>query len=425
MEAERTKCPHCGATLEREAAFCEACGTRVDRACGPSSAVPSSPCGSGRQPAAPQDAPADAAPFEVFAALPEAMQVGRRSLVHLRFRAFADIYESVEFVLRNGDDELARRFCCSGRPFAFLHEASLDVTPRRCGAARVALDVVCRVGAECDEEIHTVSLDVAVDDKRQASFSPVFNISQNQTSDRAGDTKGGDVNVNLGGLRLSVDEDASRYETPARFVPLRASLRKSPVRLTLSGAQGVVQLVSDEVVSFGRNRDNVIPLRFFREDGTVDEESSNGISRFQFKVERSDRDCLVTDGGGGRASTHGTRIDGKDVPSAGSCRIVSGRDVALGVGIRESELKMRLRFVRDGWGRSSGVVVDREDGANVRVCAVWREVPVSDSERVLWNGSRWALASGSVEPRPIAVGASVSIGGKTFEVLPFHKTHIN
>ena len=425
MEVELTKCPHCGAALEREAAFCESCGKRVDRACGTSSAVPSSPCESERQPAASQGAPADVAPFEVFAALPEAMQVGRRSLVHLRFRAFADIYESVEFVLRNGDDELARRFCCSGRPFASMHETSLDVIPSRCGVARVALDMVCRVGAECDEEVHTVSLDVAVDDKRQASFSPVFNISQNQTSDRAGDTKGGDVNVNLGGLRLSVDEDASRYETPARFVPLSASLMKSPARLTLSGAEGVVQLVSDDVVSFGRNRDNVIPLRFFRENGTVDEEASYGISRFQFRVARSDHDCLLVDGGEGRASTHGTRIDGKDVPSAGSCRVTSGRDVVLGVGNRESELKMSLRFVRDGWGRPSGVVVDRGDGASVRVCAVWREVPVSDSERVLWNGSRWAIASGPGEPRPIAVGASVSIGGKSFEVQPFHKTHIN
>lgn len=426
MESERTTCPNCGATLPHGAIFCESCGNRVDRASEPSHAVPSSPCGSESRPAASQGAPADAAPFEVFAALPEAMQVGRRSLVHICFRAHEDIYESVEFVLRNGDDELARRPCCNGRPFVVEHTVSIGVTPKVHGCARVALDVVCHVSTGCEEEIHTAPLDVAVDDRKsQAAFSPVFNISQNQTSDRAGDTKGGDINVNLGGLKITVDEDPTRYETPAKFLPLPMTLRKSPARLTLKGGSGVLQLLSDDEVSFGRNRDNVITLRFFREDGTVDDEASHGISRFQFRVARSDHDCLVADGGDGRASTHGTRIDGKDVPPAGSCRVASGRDVVLGVGPKDSELKLRLRFVRDGWGRPSGVLVDREDGAGVRICTVWREVSVSASEKIIWNGCHWAMMSGSGGLHPIVIGAAVSIGGRHFQVQPFHKTHLN
>ena len=435
MESERTTCPNCGATQPQGAIFCESCGKRVDRACESSAAVSSSPCGSERRPAALQGTPADAAPFEVSAALPEAMQVGRRSLVHVRFRARADIYESVVFVLRNGDDELARVPCCNGRPFAVEHQVSLPVTPKVCGAARVALDVLCRVGLGCDEEIHTVSLDVAVDDRKsQAAFSPVFNISQNQTSDRAGDTNGGDVNVNLGGLKITVDENSARYETPVKFLPLCMTLRKSPTRLTLKEGAGVLQLLSDDVVSFGRNRDNVVPLRIFGPSGEIDENASKGISRFHFRLSRTDRDCLVMDGGRPPAqdgegvvspSAYGTRIDGKSVPAAGGCRIESDRDVVLGVGREDVELKLRLRFVRDGWGRPSGVMINREDGADVRICTVWREVSVSAAEKIIWNGSHWAMMSGSGELRPIVIGAAVSIGGRHFQVQPFHKTHLN
>ena len=378
---------------------------------------------------------AAAAPFEVSAAMPEAMKVGRRSIVDVRFRAASDIYESVEFVLRNGADELVRRPCCPGRPMDFMHSVSLDVTPKNCGAAKVALDVVCRSGLECVEEVHTAELQIGVDDCTSASFSPVINVTQTQTSDRAGVANGGGVNLNFGGLEIAPREDVSRYATPAAFTPLGTTLRKSPGRLTLSGSSRVIQLVSDEVVSFGRNRGNTITLRVCDRNGFVDRVANqNNISRFHFRVAKSGGECLVIDGGRSpdpadgedvRPSAYGTRVDGEALPPAGAVRLDPGRDVTLGVGREDVELKMSLKFFRDGWGRPAGVLVGRSDGAKQTVCIVWREVGLPSGEKVLWNGSSWSVASRSCAPVQLAVGSIVEIGGEAFTVLPFNQTFVN
>jgi hypothetical protein len=85
---------------------------------------------------------------------------------------------------------------------------------------------------------------------------------------------------------------------------------------------------------------------------------------------------------------------------------------------------MNLRFWRDSWGRPEGVLVERRDGARQKICIVWREIPLSGSVRILWNGSCWMLAEGSSAAVGISVGTTVSVGGNTFNVLPFHQTHI-
>lgn len=416
MSSEQTICPNCGATLDHGAAFCSSCGRRAS------------------EPAKPLQNSSQACPFELSAALPGAMQVGRRSIVVVKFRALADIYESVEFVLRNGDEELVRRSCCSGRPFTFEHQVSLDVKPNCCGAARIALDIVCRVGDDGETEIHTAVLQLSVDAQRSGSFSPVFNINQTQTSDRAGDTKGGNINVNLGGLNLNPQEDISRYETPTRFERIAVTLRKSPARLTLKGVAGVVQLISDDMVTFGRSRDNIIPLRIFGSDGSIDMAANeHNISRYHFRLKRTERDCLVSDGGAPSGSgaddrvspsAYGTRIDGEKLSPAGSACIDSDRCVNLSIGREGVELNMKLWFARDDWGRPSGVVLDREDGANQRVYVVWRDIPLASGERILWNGSHWAVSYDSGEARQIAIGSPISIGGEEFEVLPFHQTYV-
>ncbi len=354
------------------------------------------------------------------------MQVDRRSNVIVRFRAVDDIYESVEFVLRCGADAISRAECCEGRPLAAEHRATLAVTPKTCGDARLSLDVVCRVGLSGATETHTAPLQMLVDARAASAFNPVFNISQNQTSDRAGDTNGGDINVNLGGLQIVQHEDPSRYETSlSGFVPLAVNLKASPSRLTLKAADEVLQLVSDELVSFGRNRENLIPLRICGADGLVDQEANkNNISRFHFRIERAASDCLVRDGDGNSASAYGTRVDGAPLPPRGCIRIASGRDVEISAGREGVALGMRVKFHRDQWGRAAGFVLDRQDGARQRVCAVWRDLPLGGDERVAWNGSRWMLASGDGAVVPLVIGNSVSIGGKSFVVLPFRQTHV-
>lgn len=438
MGSEQPRCPNCFTEIDPGATFCPGCGMRFETEVSsphveatraePEVALKTSELAS--------ESAAPGGPFSLSAAIPIAMQVGRRSLVVVRFRTSEDIYESVEFVLRNGEAELCRRPCCAGRPMSVEHEVFLDVTPRNCGVARVELDIVCRIGPGGDEEVHTAALHIAVDDRAPSAFSPVFNISQTQTSDRAGDTKGGDINVNLGGLKITAEDSSSRYETDSsRFVPLEPHLRISPARLTLSGEGGVMQLVSDRVATFGRSRDNTIALRICGADGSVlREETKTSISRYHFRIECSDHACAVMDGGmppGSTApavptpSSYGTRLDGSALPPAGSAVLATCRDVALAVGRTDAELPMRLRFWRDSWGRPEGVLVERRDGARQQICIVWREIPLTGSDRILWNGSCWMLAEGSSAAVGISVGTEVSIGGKVFNVLPFHQTHLN
>ena len=405
MESERRSCPNCGAAIAPEAAFCEACGKRV---------------------AAAREGMASGTPFALSVALPKAMQVGRWSNVIVRFRAAADIYESVEFVLRCGDDEIESVKCCEGRPLAAEHRVVLPVTPNTCGDARFSLDVICRVGQAGDIETHTATLQVAVDANTESAFNPVFNISQNQTSDRAGDSKGGSINVNLGGLQIIQQENSSRYETPSSgFVPLDVQLKASPARLTLKGPDDVLQLVSDDCITFGRNRGNTIPLRICGEDGTVDRAANeHNISRFHFRIERSASDCIVSDGDNEAPSSYGTRIDDAAIPPKGSKRIAPDRDVVIEAGHIGRALKMHVKFHRDEWGRPAGFLMERCDGARQRICAAWREVPLNGSERVSWSGSRWMYSGGDNVTVPLVVGTTVSVGGKPFVVLPFRQTHV-
>ena len=444
--------PRCQAPLEPGDRVCPFCGTRVEIADAPE-----------RAPEAPKSAP-DASesvppaaevtkrvphvPFELAAALPKAMQVGRRSTVKVRFRAIDDIYESVEFVLRCGSKELSRAGCCVGRPGVAEHLVPLPVTPGTCGEARLALDVVCCV-KKCEKsddgkremlpdyfETHTVDMDMHVDAQSPTSFAPVININQNNTSDRAGDTKGGDIHLNLGGLPLSQPTDPSRYETSTSFSPLAVRLAASPARLTLMCGDEALQLVSDDRVTFGRDRTATIPLRICGPDGMVDYEAnrfgqpdslgrrSYVLSRLHFEIKRTGGDCVVSDGANGRPSSTGTRVDASPLPPCGAVKLVPRRETALEAGCEEKALRMRVTFHRDAWGRAEGFVLSRQDGARQRVCAVWRDVPLGDGESVFWSGILWQLSAGGKPPIPLVVGTAVTIEGKSFLVLPFRQTHV-
>lgn len=457
MGTTATKCAFCSAPLPLGALFCDSCGRRVeDASVGTSPTIAARPVS---RPAtrpfaqvspASAEAPADdflsqevrvsstGVPFELSAALPMALKVGRRSLVYVRFRALTDRYESVEFVLRNGTEELCRRPCGLGRPGTQEHKKTLEVIPKFPGEACVELDVVCCFGKDESrvEEVHTAKLQLRVEEKVASAFSPVFNIHQEQDSDRAGRTEGGDINVNFGGLQLQQDNnDSSRYDTdPNALLPLEARLQKSPARLTLVSEDDVVQLISDRVITFGRNRDNTVVLRVCGADGRVDRPANeNNISRFHFRIEAEGRDCRLRDGdtiddperGHKKGpSSYGTRLDGEELPGAGCVSLMSGRDIALCIGRKDVELRMRLHLYCDAWRVPQGFVIDRKDGAKQRICAVWREVPLNGREKIEWNGSSWSFV-GTTGCVPLAIGMSVSMDGKSFAVLPFYQTHVN
>ena len=431
MESEWVKCPRCAARVPSGSLFCEGCGTRMPAA-QPVADESSAGASAATRPVPRAPSVAGSAPFTLQVALPKALQVGRRSLVYVRFRALTDLYESVEFALRSGDAELSRRSCCKGRPGTAEHQVSLEVKPQTAGMARIELDVVCRVGLADDVEIHTAAFQVDVDARQDASFSPTFNISQNQTADRAGDAHGGNINVNLGGLLIQPPDDPARYATsPSDFRPMDAEVQTSPARLTLQGDGCVLQLVSDRSISFGRSRETTIPLRICKADGAVDRPANMGnISRFHFRISCSERDCQLCDGGEA-PSAYGTRLDGERLSPGGAVRLHPGRDLALGIGRTDSELKMKLRLFADAYDRPAGFLLDRFDGARQRTCAVWRAVPLDDAATVEWNGSRWSFVttapdgSATAETQVLAVGTKVTVGGAAYIVQPFHPTFVD
>ena len=209
--------------------------------------------------------------------------------------------------------------------------------------------------------------------------------------------------------------------------PAPALQLRSPERLTLVCGDEVVQLLSDERVTFGRSRDTTIPIRICGADGRVDRGLNEyNISRHHFAIERSGvGDCVVRDGGDKAPSAYGTRV--ADVPMApqGTVLLDAGREVSLEVGRAEVALRMRVTFYRDSQGRAAGFVLDRLDGARQKVCAAWGEVPIADDASVLWNGRCWMLICGGSRETPIPLGGRISIGGRSFDVQPFHQTHLN
>lgn len=202
--------------------------------------------------------------------------------------------------------------------------------------------------------------------------------------------------------------------------------QQAPAQLTLTCGDEVLQLVSDNCVTFGRNRDNLIPLRVCGADGHVDVVANDGnLSRFHFSIERAGCDCVLKDGAGNVPSTYGTRVDGVQLRPLGVRRLAVGRTVEIEAGRSGVALKMHAVCYRDSLGQAAGFVLDRLDGARQRVCAVWSEVPFEDGASISWDGHCWTLRTRFSGQVPLCVGSKVSIGGRSFDVQPFHQTHLN
>lgn len=226
-------------------------------------------------------------------------------------------------------------------------------------------------------------------------------------------------------LRRLVDGSARAWTGVTLF-----EIPKGPHRLTLTHGDEVWQLLSDETVTFGRSTQTTVPLRICGGDGRVDLDLNQRnqqafLSSCQFTLERSGNQCVLRDGADGGKASNGVRVDGQEVPSHGTVNLPAGRVADMNVGFEGHGLGLRVRFHRDAQGDASGVVLDRLDGARQRVFVVWRELPIGGGESLTWDGERWYLSrNGSTAVIPLAVGSTVSIGGKAFAVQPFHKTHL-
>lgn len=340
--------------------------------------------------------------------------------MEIRFRAHEDIYESVVFVLRVGDREIARAECCSGRPLALEHRVTIPVTPQVHGSARLVLDVVCAFEDVEDCEVHRAELDASVDAAASGSFNPVIQNYFNQNVDRASDAKA-NVALNIENIKLP-ETDPSRYITPSVFVDLSPTLVKSPARLTLKSDGMVLQLVSDSSVSFGRSGTNTIALRICQADGVVNAKLSGWISRSHFFIERSGGECHIMDGDrNGNKSANGTTFDGMKIPPGKAVRIPSGQDGIIEIGGADAILKMSVRSYKDAMGRVKGFILDRCDGARVRLFAVWKDVPFGDGASILWSGSRWTVLGSDGAVTPLGIGARIAVSGQSYLIMPFRQ----
>ena len=201
-------------------------------------------------------------------------------------------------------------------------------------------------------------------------------------------------------------------------------------RLTLKCGEEVIQLLSDDCVTFGRNETTTIPLRICGADGKVDLAANKAdedyiVSRRHFQIGRIGANCVLSDGVDGKASYNGTGIDGTLLPPSGEVQIEVGRSHEIVAGYRcgDNALKMRVTFHRDKCGCPAGFVLERLDGARQMVYTVWKEVPLCDGY-VSWDGSCWYFRDGAGKSIPLIVGISAHIGGKTYEISPFLKTHL-
>ncbi|MBP5511669.1 MAG: hypothetical protein J6Z49_12190 [Kiritimatiellae bacterium] len=426
--SEGRKCPDCSASLAPDAKFCPLCGKKVaaggavhqerDAAAGGAAEAPSF------------------APFELAVAFPEAMQVARRSNVTFRFRAHADLYESVTFVLRCGQKEIARQKCCEGRPSTSEHETVVPITPEVCGDAYLELELSCRLDGHggTDTEVHTASFSVPVDAKRETPSFQLGGIALGPsiTAGHATDAKIdlGGVHFNVSGQESGPKDEATRYTARGVFKPLATQLKRSPGRLTLACGDEVLQLLSDETVTFGRSRKTTVPLLICGPNGRVDPalnmcNQEGYLSRFQFTLKREETEFFILDGKDGENRSNGVRVNGRELPPHGKERLAAGRGTDLDVGLEGHGIRLRVTPHCDPLGNAAGFVLERFDGARQRVYAVWRSLPIGEGERVMWDGCSWHLARDGAADIPLSIGCPVSIGGKTFAVQLFHKTHLH
>ena len=433
------KCPNpkCQAELKPGIRFCQSCGTSVDMA------------GTDAQERV-FPAPTEKSPRQNVASLaPEAkLCIDRLSILFegcpsiVRFRVDADQFCAGAKNLRfTFEDQLNGYKRPPVRPrgrMGGLQEFSVTFPEQKAGA------YVWYVTAECESdgrtrvfegEVHLVV--VRPGEARKVADQLAVNIT---TTINAGHAS--DVHLNqsaadalskivkspedpFNALRKLV-EGSERAWAKVELFEVEQPQQQGPERLTLVYGDEVIQLVSDCCVTFGRNRDNLIPLRVCGADGHVDRLANEcNISRFHFRMEREGGDCVLKDGAGESPSSYGTRVNGVPLPSSGVKRLSAGCQYEVEAGRTGVALRMQVTPHCDFHGRATGFVLNRLDGAHQRVCAVWSEVPLGDGVSISWDGCCWTLLDGRSGRIPIAVGNKISIGGRYFDVQPFHQTHLN
>ena len=440
------RCPKCKAPLEPGARFCTSCGTKVVA-----------------DGASPTEVPKPVTPATVTVPKEDTAQAVSGAM--LCMDRLSVLFEGCPSIVRFRVDR--DRFCADAQNLRFTFESQLNgckCSPRLFGRRgglqefsvtfpeQKAGSYVWYVTAEYESNGRTSAFggEVHLVVERQSEARRVANQLSLNITTNYNENYGTEIHTDVDARRVieALDKIVKSPDDP--FKAMRRLIdgrerswakvdlyevervqpppqpQQAPARLTLTCGNEVLQLVSDSRVTFGRNRDNLIPLRVCGADGHVDAVANDGnLSRFHFSIERAGCDCVLKDGAGNVPSTYGTRMDGVQLPPLGIKGLAAGQTVEIEAGRSGVALKMRAVFLRDSLGQAAGFVLDRLDGARQRVCAVWSEVPLEDGASISWDGHYWTLRTRLSDQVLLCIGAKVVIGGRSFDVQPFHQTHLN
>lgn len=406
--------------LEEGVKFCACCGARVAA----DKPAPPSADEDGRES---MDAPADTVmpsdfapptvPLHVEVAMPDAMFAGEYSPIVFRLGATEDSFQSIELELRKGD-VLVERGAVKGLPGLDRHTIAMNIMPSAPGMLLLELAVKCRRFGAAAEEIYLAALTVVIKGGEKGVINIVANGPQISASGNASDHR-----VNVGGNVFNIPSpksDVVRDPTALKvFKPLELRLKATAPELTLLGEGEAIQLYSKHEVVFGRSLDCDCSIRCFESDGAYSHDKSCRISRRHLKFSSDGGTCLIEDAG----SKGGTLFDGVKLEANTPKTVKSGvRHEIVFAGV----LNIHATVFDTAYGIPGGIAIGRGDCINQHVFIVFEPgIPIGgDGERIYWDGFRFVLQKGKSRALPLAPGMSVSIAGRTFQVVPYRHTFI-
>lgn len=396
MSSSLVQCPVCGAFGE-PGAFCEmGCGRLPKAAPAPSPAAE----------------PRGLSP-RLVATLPAQFNEGATERVAFAYGLGADLFERLELAVKDGDQVLGKALT-DGRP-GERGELHVNVPARSSGHLALTVELTGRLVGEDEAFLFRGDLQIAVKPRpASVNFSPTINLSGNYGNDFAGARIG---NLTLPGENFSTADGASVNQT-VELKPVR-----TPCRLLLTCPDESLQVFAAEQITLGRSRGNDVVLRAFDGSGVAQDDISRRISGTHARL------CVGASGielrdGGSHPSTNGTFVDGMQLPAGGRKAFRTG-SAEIGFGPGTEALKLKLAVHNDAWGRPTGCMLARTDGARRRTGIVLRELVLDDGgTRLVWDGARFMLraAGGQTALLP---GCAVEFEGRRWRVEPYRPTWIH
>lgn len=324
-----------------------------------------------------------------------------------------DVFERLELVVCDGMSELGRTQ--TDYPPGRSGELRVSVEPVRAGDLMLDVQLVCHLPEGGGTLVYRTEFPIQVKPSPQAiSFSPTINITGNYGNDLAG--------AKIGTLNMPESSLVDSQTLVDRNLELKVA--RTPCRLLLTKGDEVLQILAVAQVRMGRRRENDIVVRVFGTDGTTRDDQSRRVSGTHLRISVSQDGVRVTDGGD-RPSTNGTFVDGRQLPPGGSQIIHAGAcEVGFGQGVEGLRIQVGIR--RDGYGRVTGCMLARTDGARRRTILLPRGGmdPGQSGDYLSWNEKFFTFKAASGQRTILEPGAEVEFEHGTWRVEMFRPTWI-